>query len=62
MEKKKNYIAPAVLDELLLEMEGQILVASEMDTPIDDDVEVRTMGQEIGGTLSDSPWDYTWGE
>ena len=57
MEKKQEYIAPAVLDELLLEMEGQILVASEVNEPIDDDVEVRTMGQQLGNDMS---WDHTW--
>ena len=58
MEKKQKYIAPAVLDDLLLEMEGQILAASHVDEPIEKDVEVVTMGQEIedGGRW----WEHKW--
>ena len=55
MEKKKNYIAPAVLDELLLEMEGQILVASQTEDPVEFQ-EVETMGQEY----DDLNWTHTW--
>lgn len=54
MEKKQEYIAPAVLDELLLEMEGQILAASHVDEPIEEDVEVVTKGQETEW------WDHKW--
>ena len=59
MEKKQKYIAPAVLDDLLLEMEGQILQSSkevEIDPNFD---EVKTMGQEIGGDIS-ADWQHKW--
>ena len=52
MEKKKNYIAPAVLDELLLEMEGQILQSSEA---VELEFEtVDTVGQESYDISKDS--------
>ena len=57
MEKKQKYIAPAVLDDLLLEMEGQILHAS---VPVEDTdfEEVETVGQEVG--VIDNDWTHTW--
>lgn len=59
MEKKQEYIAPAVLDELLLEMEGQILLSSS--DPVDDNFEdVETMGQDIGGTIKGDSWTHEW--
>ena len=60
MEKKQKYIAPAVLDDLLLEMEGQILQSSK-EVEIDPNFEkVETMGQEIGGTIGDADWTHEW--
>lgn len=52
--KKKEYIAPAILEEIQLEMEGQILAASHVNEPIEDDVEVVSMGQETHN------FDFTW--
>lgn len=52
--KKKEYIAPAILEEIQLEMEGQILAASHVDMKIEDDVEVVSMGQETNN------FDFTW--
>ena len=51
---KRKYVAPAVLEDLRLEMEAQILAASHVDEPIEEDVEVVTMGQETDG------WEHTW--
>ena len=48
MEKKQKYIAPAVLDDLLLEMEGQILYTSK-DVEDADFQDVETKGQETNG-------------
>ena len=59
MEKKKNYIAPAVLDELLLEMEGQILHSST-DVIDNDFQEVETMGQETPGNSFEYTFDHQW--
>lgn len=56
--KKKEYITPAILEEIQLEMEGQILAASHVDMKIEDDVEVVSMGQDV-----DNPnewWDHAW--
>ena len=57
MEKKQEYIAPAVLDELLLEMEGQILYASSVEVEDEDFKEVETMGQELG---EDMTFEHQW--
>ena len=52
MEKKQEYIAPAVLDDLLLEMEGQILQSSE---EVDLEIEtVDTVGQQSYDISKDS--------
>ena len=57
MERKMKYIAPAILEELKIEMEGSILAASHVNEPIEKDVEVESMGQELG---EDNNWDFTW--
>ena len=57
MEHKMKYIAPAILEELKIEMEGSILGASHVNEPIEEDVEVVSMGQELG---KDNNWDFTW--
>lgn len=55
MEKmKKKYIAPEILEEVKLEMDGQILAASHVNEPIEKDVEVVSMGQETNN------FDFTW--
>ena len=48
MERKMKYIAPAVLDELKIEMEGSILMASHVDEPIEEDIHIEAMGQDLG--------------
>ena len=59
MEKKQKYIAPAVLDDLLLEMEGQILYASRNVADEDFD-EVETMGQSVSDLSSEGGFNHTW--
>ena len=54
MERKLKYMAPAILEELKIEMEGEILAASHVDEPIEEDVEVVSVGQETDG------FDFTW--
>ena len=59
MSKKLTYTAPAVLDDLALELEAEILGASnaEVDTNIQN---VETMGQEVGGTIGSEQWTQGW--
>lgn len=57
---KKKYIAPEILEEVRLEMDGQILSASsnvETDKKFE---KVETMGQEIGGTITENDWQQKW--
>ena len=56
MERKLKYMAPAILEELKIEMEGEILAASHVDEPIEEDVEVVSMGQET--VDFDFKWEY----
>lgn len=56
--KKKEYIAPAILEEIQLEMEGQILAASHVDMKIEDDVEVVSMGQDVDN--NGEWWSHNW--
>lgn len=57
MERKMKYIAPAILEELKIEMEGSILYESKPVKDVDFQ-EVETMGQVVdeGTTL-----EHTWG-
>ena len=55
---KRKYVAPAVLEDLRLEMEAQILQSSKEPDPNFEKVE--TMGQEIGGTIGDADWTHEW--
>lgn len=55
MEKKLKYIAPAITDEIKIEMEGSILAASHVNEPIEEDVEVVSMGHD---EVKD--WEFTW--
>ena len=59
MEKKQKYIAPALLDELQLEMEGQILYASRNVADEDFD-EVETMGQIVKDLDQEGGFNHTW--
>ena len=56
MEHKMKYIAPAILEELKIEMEGSILGASHVNEPIEKDVEVVSIGQDV----EDKNWDFKW--
>ena len=56
MERKLKYMAPAILEELKIEMEGTILAASHVNEPIEEDVEVVSMGQET----DEFDFDFTW--
>lgn len=58
MERKKKYTAPAVLEEFHLETEVRILAASHVNEPIEEDVEVVSMGQELGN--DNNNWNFTW--
>ena len=60
MSKKLKYTAPAILEDLALELEAEILGASaelKVDERID---KVETMGQEIGGTVDATQWTQEW--
>lgn len=55
--KKMNYTAPAVLDDLALELEAEILGASV----VTDDTVVETEGQKIESLdFSDSSFNQVW--
>ena len=58
-QQKKTYVAPAVKDDLTIEMEAQILQASNAE--VDENFEkVETMGQEVGGTIGADQWTQEW--
>lgn len=60
MSKKLTYTAPAVLDDLALELEAEILGASS-ELQVDENIrEVNTMGQEVGGTIGSDQWTQGW--
>lgn len=60
MSKKLTYIAPAVSDDLALELEAEILGASS-ELQVDESIDkVETMGQEIGGTIGADQWNQGW--
>ena len=60
MIKKLTYTAPAVLDDLALELEAEILGASS-ELQVDENIkEVNTMGQEVGGTIGSDQWTQGW--
>lgn len=57
MSKKLTYTAPAVLDDLALELEAEILGASV----VTDDTVVETEGQQIESyDFSDSSFNQVW--
>lgn len=57
MEQKHKYTSPAVLDDLALELEGEILKASVVD-----DIEnVQSTGQEINEIdMSTDQFNHVW--
>ena len=57
MERKLKYMAPAILEELKIEMEGSILAASPVVT---EDTEVVSTGQEYVELTPDVDFDHNW--
>lgn len=55
MKQKKTYTAPAVLEELFLDMEVRIMAQSVVAK----DTEVESVGQEIVEHDTDS-WGHAW--
>ena len=59
MKDKQNYTAPAVLEDLALAFEAEILGPSTAQ--VDENIkEVDTMGQDVGGTINDNNWSTSW--
>lgn len=60
MEKEKHYETPRVLKKIPIELEGDILAGSVVDSVSD----VRTTGQDVGGFFdtSDATFNHSWGE
>ena len=60
MSKKLKYTAPAILEDLALELEAEILGASA-ELKVDESIDkVEIMGQEIGGTVDATQWTQDW--
>lgn len=58
MERKLKYMAPAILEELKIEMEGSILAQSVINN---EEIEVESVGQEIYDVDElDSSWKQRW--
>lgn len=55
---KKKYEAPQVLEEIRLEMESAILAASHVNEPIEEDVRVVSVGQDVEGFNHEWQWDF----
>lgn len=56
MERKLKYMAPAILEELKIEMEGSILYESKPVQDVDFQ-EVETMGQVVDEEIT---LEHTW--
>lgn len=56
MERKLKYMAPAILEELKIEMEGEILASSSV---VKLDTEVVSTGQEIEVIEADG-FNHSW--
>lgn len=56
MEKNSKYMAPAILEDVTLELEGAILGASV----VDEDTEVVSTGQEIENHTLPEGYQHTW--
>lgn len=55
---KKKYEAPQVLEEIRLEMESAILAASHVDEPIEEDVQVVSVGQDVESFNHEWTWEF----
>lgn len=56
MEKNKNYSAPAILEDVTMELEGAILGASV----VDNDTDVVSTGQEIENHTMPEGYQHNW--
>ena len=56
MEKSKKYAAPAILEDVTLEMQGSILTKSVVDK----DTEVVSTGQEIENHTLPEGYQHNW--
>lgn len=57
MERKQKYNAPALLGEVKIEMDTSILAASHVNEPIEKDVKVEAMGQDL---VEGIEWNHDW--
>lgn len=55
---KKKYEAPQVLEEIRLEMESAILAASHVNEPIEEDVQVVSVGQDVESFNHEWTWEF----
>ena len=59
MEDKRKYTAPAVLEDLALEFEAEILGPST--AVVDENIkEVNTTRQTVAGTINENQWFNQW--
>lgn len=59
MDNKRKYTAPAVIEDLALEFEAEILGPST--AVVDENIkEVNTTGQTVGGTINENQWSNQW--
>lgn len=56
MKRKELYTAPAILEEIELEMSGTILITSEELTADKNFDEVKTMGQDVNNDIQLVDW------
>lgn len=56
MGNNKKYMAPAIIEDVTLELEGAILGASV----VDDDTEVVSTGQEIENHTMPENYQHNW--
>lgn len=57
MSMKKIYSSPEILEVITIDAPVALLSASR---PVDEDSEVETMGQEIGGEVNETDWTQNW--
>ena len=59
MDNKRKYTAPAVIEDLALDFEAEILGPST--AVVDENIkEVNTTGQTVGGTINENQWSNQW--
>ncbi len=57
--KHVKYQAPAITDQVTMELEAEILGSSNMG--VDQNIKsVETMGQDVGGTVAADQWTQNW--